>query len=733
MKKKFGMTFGGLQQKIFNLCLISLLILVGFGITIFSYQQHKQKTVVSDINERQKDAMREETMSMMEAQAQETVVDDAETIAEFAENYFDYCITAAGVLKDRAEVLFNEHILAAEDDIVQPPELENEGTLSTQMVYSTFVTDQDDPKLREDVRILSGMKTTLESVYTHSNYSSTGDFTVTIGSVYIAVPSGAYIITDEHAANKFDEDGKVKPFAFQRRDWYKDSMRDGGLQFADVMYDYFTGKMEVICTVPVMKKGTDEIMAIIGIDVFFDSLQTYFDNVKNKDSIVCVLNTEGKVLFSSERNGIFAPSSDTKDLRALKENPELAEVITASYHGKVKPQEITIDGERYIITSDKVDNLRWPLLVAMKSSVLEAPGERLADSLEDINDDGMKSFADRQKAIIIMSVISMVVILIVVVMGALIIGKRIVNPLRSMTKKVHDLSGTNLAFTMYDELRTHDEIEELGEAFADLSQRTLMYISENNKITSEKERIGTELNLATNIQSSMLPSIFPAFPNRPEIDIYASMDPAKEVGGDFYDFFFVDGSRLALVIADVSGKGVPAALFMMMSKILLNNYSMLVESPARIMELVNDQLCKDNKSRMFVTVWLGILDIETGKVTCVNAGHEFPAIKRGDHYELLHDKHGFMAGARKGKKYTEYEIQLEPGDGIFVYTDGVAEATNAHDELYGTERMMEALNTDPSLPPEDTIKAVRSSVDDFVKNTPQFDDITMLNIIYKGC
>ena len=249
----------------------------------------------------------------------------------------------------------------------------------------------------------------------------------------------------------------------------------------------------------------------------------------------------------------------------------------------------------------------------------------------------------------------------------------------------------------------------------------------------ESSRIETELTMASSIQSDMLPSIYPAFPERPEMDIYASMDPAKEVGGDFYDFFLVDDDHLCLVIADVSGKGVPAALFMMASKIILANNAMLGKSPAQILTDANNAICSNNREEMFVTVWLGILELSTGKLTAANAGHEYPVIQNsGKKFELLKDKHGFVVGGMEGIRYKQYELQMEPGSKLFIYTDGVPEATNAKKELYGTDRMLEALNEDTSLSPKNILTQVRQSVDKFVKNAEQFDDLTMLCIEYKG-
>ena len=249
----------------------------------------------------------------------------------------------------------------------------------------------------------------------------------------------------------------------------------------------------------------------------------------------------------------------------------------------------------------------------------------------------------------------------------------------------------------------------------------------------DKSRIEAELTTASSIQSAMLPNIYPAFPEREEFDVYASMDPAKEVGGDFYDFFLVDDDHLCLVMADVSGKGIPAALFMMASRIIIANNAKMGKTPAQILTDTNATICSNNKEEMFVTVWLGILELSTGKLTAANAGHEFPALMPTDgKFTLYRDKHGFVIGGMEGMKYKEYEIQLTPGAKLFLYTDGVPEATNAAGELFGTERMLEALNSNPNVEPEQILKNVRTYVDEFVKDAEQFDDLTMLCVEYRG-
>ena len=252
-------------------------------------------------------------------------------------------------------------------------------------------------------------------------------------------------------------------------------------------------------------------------------------------------------------------------------------------------------------------------------------------------------------------------------------------------------------------------------------------------IVSMMSELDKELKLAADIQINMLPMNFPPFPERTEFDLYASMRPAKEVGGDFYDFFLIDDDHLGLVIADVSGKGIPAALFMMVSKTLIKNQLMSGCDPAEALEHVNLQLCERNSSMMFVTVWLAVLEISTGRGVACNAGHENPCIRRaGGDFELLKYKHGMFIGVSKKAKYQNREFEIHPGDSVFVYTDGVPEATNPAMEMFGEERLTSTLNLAPDAEPDELIRRMHDAVDRFADGAPQFDDITMLCLKYHG-
>ena len=264
-------------------------------------------------------------------------------------------------------------------------------------------------------------------------------------------------------------------------------------------------------------------------------------------------------------------------------------------------------------------------------------------------------------------------------------------------------------------------------------RRKMRILEEKHREEAKRERLENELQMAAQIQASMLPRSFPAFPERKEFDLYASMDPAKEVGGDFYDFFLIDDDHLGLVIADVSGKGIPAALFMMVSKAMIKNCAMSGLSPAAALESVNRQICANNPEDMFVTVWLGILEISSGKLSAANAGHEYPVLKApGRDFALWKDRHGLVVGGIEDMIYQEYELRLEPGAKLFVYTDGVPEATNRENELFGSERMLAALNQNRDAGPEELLRNVRRAVDSFVGDAEQFDDLTMLCLEYRS-
>jgi len=366
-------------------------------------------------------------------------------------------------------------------------------------------------------------------------------------------------------------------------------------------------------------------------------------------------------------------------------------------------------------------------LATANVAVYDSAGEPVAVVGVDLSMPGILDDLKHFIAIIVACVVGVVLVGTALSFG--FIRRSIIRPISLLSagaKSMVDNLESGNAFTV--DIHTGDEIEELAHSFSQMDEEIRAYIERLSVMTAEKERIGAELSVATQIQADMLPRIYPAFPQRDEFDIYATMTPAKEVGGDFYDFFMVDDDHLMLVIADVSGKGVPAALFMVITKTLLKNSAEQGLSPKAIFEKVNNQLCENNDEGMFVTVWMGMLEISTGRLLCANAGHEDPILIRDGKAEQVRQKHGLVMAYMEDAPYREQEIQLQPGDAIFVFTDGVTEATSGTNELYGRERLLATLNHAAGGTPEALLAAVKADVGAFVAEAPQFDDITMLSL-----
>ncbi len=310
--------------------------------------------------------------------------------------------------------------------------------------------------------------------------------------------------------------------------------------------------------------------------------------------------------------------------------------------------------------------------------------------------------------------------------------REILLPILAVTDEAKRFADSNTPSDKLSSINKNDEIGVLAKAVGKMETDIVEYVENLTLVTAEKERIGAELSIATQIQADMLPGIFPAFPDKPEFDIYATMNPAKEVGGDFYDFFMVDESHLAIVMADVSGKGVPAALFMVIGKTLIKDHTQPGRDLGEVFTEVNNILCESNSEGLFITAFEGVLDLVSGEFTFVNAGHEIPFIcKKDDSYEPYKIRAGFVLAGMEGIRYQCGTMQLSPGDRLFQYTDGVTEATDKDGRLYGMGRLGEILAQNAALPPMELLGKIKEDIDAFVGDAPQFDDITMLCLEYK--
>ena len=381
-----------------------------------------------------------------------------------------------------------------------------------------------------------------------------------------------------------------------------------------------------------------------------------------------------------------------------------------------------------------ISNTDLGVLCTCFEPVLDSEGNPVALIGVDVSMDRLRS---EHKRFAIASLLNALILAAITSSAGMFFMRRsVTKPLERLSEHTRKFTDKHGRYTNNDiikiDVHSGDEIEVLYKETQDMEKKIVHYLEHLIKVTGEKTRVRTELGIAAQIQRDMLPQTFPPFPDRKEFEIYASMDPARQVGGDFYDFFMVDDDHLALVIADVSGKGIPAALFMAITKSLLKTgITAGGASPSEVFTRLNNQICQGNKTGMFVTVWLGILEISTGILTCSNAGHEYPALSRaGEPFELFKDRHGLVLAAMEGIQYKEYQITLKPGDRIFVYTDGVPESNDPDAQFFGIDRLLQALNSTPGSSPQQLIEDVIRSINVFVRHAAQFDDTTMLALTY---
>jgi sigma-B regulation protein RsbU (phosphoserine phosphatase) len=432
------------------------------------------------------------------------------------------------------------------------------------------------------------------------------------------------------------------------------------------------------------------------------------------------------MLFSKNGNAISA-----RGLSEENHAPEaflgtqadaVLEAMRASETGAVRSE---IGGDPVYILFAPVATTQWKLTVVMPVGEILAPATSSNAAIDGIIREAradMGNIIGNLNLIMIGAFAALAAAFITIVWSAC---GRISRPILKLSEDVRQIGEGNLEY--HPDIRTGDEIELLSLNFERMTASLRAYIANLTRVTAEKERIGAELGVATRIQASMLPCIFPPFPDRPEFDIYATMTPAKEVGGDFYDFFMVDDDHLAVVIADVSGKGIPAALFMMTAKTLIKTLAQTGLSPAQVFTEANARLSENNEAGMFVTAWMGVLEISTGRFVYVNAGHNPPLFRRaGENFQFLKSRPAFVLAGMEGIRYRHEEALLSPGDVLYIYTDGVTEATDPEEHLYGDERLCEVLNKESTQELATILRAVKKDVDAFAAGAPQFDDITML-------
>lgn len=559
-------------------------------------------------------------------------------------------------------------------------------------------------------------------------------------SCYVASENGYMIWAD--GLSKGDTHAELPDVYLKRefnalvRPWYIAAKEKGKPVVTDV-YVSVEGDLEVTCAAPYYDSG--EFAGVAGISTPLDSLYALVQE-KNmgKDSINFALNRKGCVVLSTQKTGTLAVSADT-DLR-LSGEQSLAMEAASMAAGKRDVALVTVDGEEYYLAYAPMPSIGWSFGTLVKRDAVVGPAKEIRHTVMSESKKFAAVLDDFFFGNFIRMAVLMLFILAVLVYISRRAARRFVEPVLALSAGVKDIAKGNLDRKL--DIKTGDEIEGLADSVNEMTDDLKKYMDNLATATADKERIATELSLAQGIQEGMLPQIFPKFSNNPHFDLFASMEPAREVGGDFYDFYSLDDDHLALTIADVSGKGVPASLFMVISKTILKNAALSMGQAAdlgHMMEISNRQLCENNEEMMFVTVFFGVLDVKTGEFSYVNAGHNAPYIGRTEdgHTEwssLSDEKKNYMVGAVENAVYDERKITLKPGDMLFVYTDGVTEAMNENGELYTDERLEATLGrvATPDKNSETILAEVRADVAEHVGEAESSDDVTMLGIRYLG-
>ena len=534
-----------------------------------------------------------------------------------------------------------------------------------------------------------------------------------ISSIYVASESGANIGYDPFAA------GKTGLGAFDCRGlaWYVTAKQTGALYISEPYPDSFGRGLTVTLARPIIADGV--FNGVLGVDLLIESI--------NEEILSTKFGAGGYAMLFSKDGNVISANGLSEENRAPEaflgtETDAVLAAMRASESG-VSRSEIGKDSV-YIIYAP-VSTSRWKLTVVMPVNEILAPAVRSSVAIDGIIREArtdMGEIIGKLNFIMVGAFAALAAAFIVIVWGAC---GRISQPILKLSEDVGRIGEGSLDYS--PNIHTGDEIELLSQRFERMTASLRAYIENLTRITAEKERIGAELNVATRIQAGMLPCIFPPFPDRPEFDIYATMTPAKEVGGDFYDFFMVDVNHLAVVIADVSGKGIPAALFMMTAKTLIKTLMQTGLDPAQVFTEANARLSENNDAGMFVTAWMGVLEIPTGRFTYVNAGHNPPLFRRvGEDFHYMKSRAAFVLAGMEGIRYRQEEVLLSPGDILYIYTDGVTEAADLQDRLYGNERLLQVLNAQRTQDLTEILRAVKEDVDTFAAGVPQFDDITML-------
>ena len=734
MKRKEKHVFGGIEKRLFLIFLMTLALVSLVFMVISAFTMSRINKYIDESNDHQKEAISYMSSMTIDQVLRSDLARTSRMEAFVTDSIFNRMLGMVANLADLYESAY----------VINQFQTDTDYDLSLDSTSLDLFNPNPDIDGIVTIQVLTSPDTDRESAAVKSlavsiivcmaeSFSQTMISDVVVDSCFVSTTSGVTVIMDSNPAGKYDSEGNLMYFDAAKRPWYIRAAETGKPGFTEIERDTFSGRLELVCSCPAYDED-DNFIGVVGMDIFLDSLTNGMSIDPNDRRLLFIVNADGHIIYSPEGYGVLAErsSDNVVDLRDSGYS-DLSEFITESMSGNSVVRTVNIGEDEFCMASSPIASMGWTLVSVMEKDLMDEPVERLVKLTDEYADLAVSLLKEDSLGVQVIVVLILIVVFVIGSIATLFIAKRITMPLKLLTRTMAGIEGDNFDFTMAPEYFTHDEIQVLAKTFSDLSVRTKKYLTTISEITAEKERIKAELSVAAHIQADMLPKVYPPYPDRKEFDLYASMTPAKEVGGDFFDFFFIDDNHIALVIADVSGKGVPAALFMVIAKTLIKIRAQAGGSPAEILADVNNQLCSGNDSSFFVTVWLAIIDVSTGKGVSANAGHEHPAIRSaGGLYVLDTYKHSPPLAMMENLRYSEQEFVLRPGDSVFVYTDGIPEATDLSERLFGTDRMLEALNSDPDAGPEKVLSDVKKGVTDFVGDAEQFDDMTMLCFKYNG-
>ncbi len=662
-----------------------------------------------------------------------------QTLGELAEAKAQYVDREMSIVREEAKIIADAvtEIMTHPDDYL-PKTLPDPRTDPVKQgepyrIYAPNIRDNITPEIQHELELAANIKDLLADILeNYVGYNAT---------VFAGGEKGWYIcarlvpdengITDLNATIHFSHE-RIYEFDPRRRPWYIHAKRENAPVISE-LYRTIEAKGEnsydqIGASAP-FYDAAGNLIGVAGLDASNIDVYNFINESKLfKGGINFVMNEHGEIIFSSQTSGILAVG-DADDLR----DTYLARVAERMANGEQDVVPIKLDGDKYYLAFAPMKETGWSFgMLVSEHELLRATAGTGAYFLQQVAN-LQKKMRQEYSYVNSISIIVPVLLLVILFLMSTNLSRRFVKPIHELSDGVREIASGNLDKKL--NIQTGDEIEHLATCFNAMTDELKAQMANLKKVTAEKERIATELDVAKDIQSGMLPK---DFPTRDDFELLATMKPAKEVGGDFYDFYFIDETHLAITVADVSGKGIPAALFMVISKTVLKNFMVSThnrEGLAEVVAAANDKLCANNEAMMFVTAFVGVLDLETGEFIFVNAGHNPPVIYHAatNHCDFLDVKKNFVLGPMDGIPFIEQKIFLKPGDLLYLYTDGVTEALNVKEEEYLPDRLIAFMNsTDCTKDLETLLRNVRGDLAKHVGEAEQSDDITMFALRFNG-